>query len=165
MKTVILITGAASVFGALAARALARAGHPVHASMCDTMGRNAPQITEAKQYAAEPGADLRAVELGVGSQPSADAAGNTIVADTGRLDGVAHNAGHMVFGPAEAFTAEQLAHLYDVNGLGTSRYIAGIEQFVDGDMAQVEGWVPPPVRRFRSTTTAGDVSVIEGRPA
>ena len=32
-----------------------------------------------------------------------------------------HNAGHMVFGPAEAFTPEQFAQLYDVNVLGTQR--------------------------------------------
>jgi NAD(P)-dependent dehydrogenase (short-subunit alcohol dehydrogenase family) len=32
-----------------------------------------------------------------------------------------HNAGHMVFGPAEAFTPEQYAELYDVNVLSTQR--------------------------------------------
>jgi len=37
------------------------------------------------------------------------------------LDVVIHNAGHMVFGPAEAFTPEQLAELYDVNALSTQR--------------------------------------------
>ncbi|MER5981239.1 SDR family NAD(P)-dependent oxidoreductase [Streptomyces sp. NPDC001857] len=34
---------------------------------------------------------------------------------------VVHNAGHMVLGAAEAFTAEQFADLYDVNVLGTQR--------------------------------------------
>jgi NAD(P)-dependent dehydrogenase (short-subunit alcohol dehydrogenase family) len=43
------------------------------------------------------------------------------VSENGRLDVVIHNAGHMVFGPAEAFTAEQLADLYDVNVLSTQR--------------------------------------------
>jgi len=32
-----------------------------------------------------------------------------------------HNAGHMVYGPSEAFTAEQLAQLYDTNVLSTQR--------------------------------------------
>jgi NAD(P)-dependent dehydrogenase (short-subunit alcohol dehydrogenase family) len=32
-----------------------------------------------------------------------------------------HNAGHMMFGPAEAFTPEQFAEQYDVNVLGTQR--------------------------------------------
>jgi NAD(P)-dependent dehydrogenase (short-subunit alcohol dehydrogenase family) len=34
---------------------------------------------------------------------------------------VIHNAGHMVFGPAEASTPQQLAELYDVNVVGTQR--------------------------------------------
>ena len=42
-KNVIVITGASSGFGALAARALARAGHTVYASMRETTGRNAPR--------------------------------------------------------------------------------------------------------------------------
>jgi NAD(P)-dependent dehydrogenase (short-subunit alcohol dehydrogenase family) len=43
------------------------------------------------------------------------------VSENGRLDVVIHNAGHMVFGPAEAFTPEQLAELYDINVLSTER--------------------------------------------
>ena len=121
MRAVILITGASSGFGALAARALADAGHTVYASMRETAGRNVARVAEAGKYAAAHGVDLRTVELDVASQPSADAAVGTIVAESGRLDVLVHNAGHMVFGPAEAFTPEQLAQLYDVNVLGTQR--------------------------------------------
>jgi NADP-dependent 3-hydroxy acid dehydrogenase YdfG len=38
-----------------------------------------------------------------------------------RLDVVVHNAGHMVYGPTEAFTPEQLTALYDINVLSTQR--------------------------------------------
>jgi NAD(P)-dependent dehydrogenase (short-subunit alcohol dehydrogenase family) len=34
---------------------------------------------------------------------------------------IVHNAGHMVFGPSEAFTPEQLIQQYDVNVLGAQR--------------------------------------------
>ena len=121
MKNVIVITGASSGIGILAARALARAGHTVYASMRETTGRNAPQVKEVEKYAAEHSVDLRAIELDVSSQQSADAAIQEIVSKNGRLDVVVHNAGHMVFGPAEAFTPEQLAELYDVNVLSTQR--------------------------------------------
>ncbi len=121
MSLVILITGASSGFGALTARALARARHTVYASMRETTGRNAAQVRAVEQYATEHGVDLRAIELDVSSQESSDAATQTIIAASGRLDVIVHNAGHMVFGPAEAFTPEQLAELYDTNVLGTQR--------------------------------------------
>src|SRR3977135_1833015 len=121
MKQVIVITGASSGFGALTARALVKAGHIVYASMRDTTGRNASQVEAAAKFAKENNVDLRTIELDVASQASADAAIQRIVRDNGHLDVVIHNAGHMVFGPAEAFTPEQLAELYDVNVLSTQR--------------------------------------------
>ena len=121
MPNIIVITGASSGFGALAARALARAGHTVYASMRETEGRNAPQVKEVEKYAAAHEVDLRAIELDVLSQQSCDAAIQEIITRHGRLDVLIHNAGHMVFGPAEAFTPEQLAALYDINVLSTQR--------------------------------------------
>jgi len=121
MQQTIVITGASSGFGRLSANALAKAGHIVYASMRDTKGRNAAQVADVRKYAIDNKVDLRAIELDVGSQASADAAIAQIVAEQGRLDVVMHNAGHMSFGPAEAFTPEQLAELYDVNVLSTQR--------------------------------------------
>jgi NAD(P)-dependent dehydrogenase (short-subunit alcohol dehydrogenase family) len=121
MKQVIVITGASSGFGALTARALALAGHCVYASMRETTGRNASQVAEVARYAADHGVDLRTVDLDVASDKSAEAGIAKIIADNGRLDVVIHNAGHMSFGPAEAFTPEQFAQLYDINVLSTQR--------------------------------------------
>jgi NAD(P)-dependent dehydrogenase (short-subunit alcohol dehydrogenase family) len=120
-KHVILVTGASSGFGLMTARALAQAGHTVYASMRETTGRNAPQVTAVNAWAAEQKTDLRTVELDVQSDASAEAGVAHIVADTGRLDVIVHNAGHMVFGPAEAFTPEQFIQQYDVNVLGAQR--------------------------------------------
>jgi NAD(P)-dependent dehydrogenase (short-subunit alcohol dehydrogenase family) len=120
-KSVILVTGASSGFGLMTARSLAQAGHTVYASMRETKGRNAPHVAAIASWAADNKADLRSVELDVQSDASADAAIAHIIADAGRLDVIVHNAGHMVFGPAEAFTPEQLGQQYDVNVLGTQR--------------------------------------------
>ena len=73
MKNVIVITGASSGIGILAARALARAGHTVYASMRETKRRNASQVKEVEKYAAEHSVDLRAIELDVSSQRSSAA--------------------------------------------------------------------------------------------
>jgi NAD(P)-dependent dehydrogenase (short-subunit alcohol dehydrogenase family) len=120
-KKIIVITGASSGFGRLTADALAKAGHTVYASMRHTTGRNAPQVADVKKFAQENNVDLRPIELDVSSEKSIETAIQQIVTEHGRLDVLIHNAGHMVFGPAEAFTPEQLAELYDTNVLSTQR--------------------------------------------
>jgi NAD(P)-dependent dehydrogenase (short-subunit alcohol dehydrogenase family) len=120
-QKIIVITGASSGFGRLTADALAKAGHTVYASMRDTTGRNAAQVADVKKFAQENNVDLRPIELDVSSEKSIETAIRQIVNEHGRLDVLIHNAGHMVFGPAEAFTPEQLAQLYDINVLSTQR--------------------------------------------
>lgn len=121
MNKVIIVTGASSGFGLMAAQNLARAGHSVYAGMRETAGRNLAQVDAVKTFAADNRADLRAVELDVVSQSSIDAAINRVIGTHGRIDVIVHNAGHMTFGPSEAFTPEQFAELYDVNVLSTQR--------------------------------------------
>jgi NAD(P)-dependent dehydrogenase (short-subunit alcohol dehydrogenase family) len=121
MKYVIVITGASSGMGQLTAHALAKAGHTVYATMRDTAGRNKPQVEAAAKFSADHKVDLRTIELDVLNQESVDTGIQKIIADNGRIDVLIHNAGHMVFGPAEAFLPEQLAELYDVNVLSTHR--------------------------------------------
>jgi NAD(P)-dependent dehydrogenase (short-subunit alcohol dehydrogenase family) len=121
MPKTILITGASSGFGALSARALADAGHTVYAGMRETEGRNSPQVGSVRRYATEHDVDLRTVELDVSSQKSVDSAVEAVLSEQGSLDVLLHNAGHMVTGPTEAFTTEQLAEVYDTNVLGTHR--------------------------------------------
>jgi len=121
MSQIILVTGASSGFGLMTARELAQAGHTVYASMRETQGRNSPRVAEIAQWSRDNKADLRTVELDVQSDTSPAAAVAHILQDAGRLDVIVHNAGHMVFGPAEAFTPAQLMQQYDVNVLGTQR--------------------------------------------
>lgn len=121
MPYVALVTGASSGFGALTARALADAGHTVYAGIRQTTGRNAPAVADAQAYADRNGVALRTVELDVSGQESVDAAVAAITAEAGRIDVVVHNAGHMVLGPTESFTPEQIAEIYDTNVLSTQR--------------------------------------------
>ena len=121
MPDVYVITGAGSGFGALAARALADAGNIVYAGMYSHTGDTSKYEASAKAYAKEHSVDLRLVPLDLFSQESCNAAVKTIVKEAGKLDAVVHNAGHMNYGPGEAFTPEQLLQLYDVNVVGTQR--------------------------------------------
>ncbi|KGF80502.1 oxidoreductase [Massilia sp. JS1662] len=147
-KQIILITGAGSGIGKLSAQALARAGHTVYATMRDIGGRNAARAAEARDWARQHGADLRPLELDVLSQASCDAAVAVVVAEQGRLDVVVQNAGHLVVGPTEAFTAEEVAKVLDTNFLGAQRVLRAALPRLRAQEAGLLLWIS-------STTTKG----------
>ncbi|GAC1040093.1 SDR family oxidoreductase [Rhizobium sp. No.120] len=140
-KQVIVITGASSGFGALTARALAKAGHIVYAGIRETQGRNAAQVAAAAAFATENAVDLRIVELDVASDASVEAGIAAVIAGQGRIDTIIHNAGHMSFGPAEAFTPEQFAELYDINVLSTQRVNRAVLPYMRKEGKGLVVWV------------------------
>jgi len=147
MKNVILVTGASTGIGRLTALSLAAAGHIVYASMRDIAGRNASHVRELRDWAFANGHDLRAVELDVLSQDSADAAVETIVAEQGRLDVVVHNAGHLVIGPTEAFTPEEMTRVFDTNVFGAQRVNKAALPVLRGQQAGLLLWVSSSTTR------------------
>ena len=121
MQKIVLISGASSGFGAMTAREVADAGHIVYAGIRDIGGRNAGAASEAREYAQKNNVELRPIELDVSDQQSVDDAVSAVLEATSRIDVVVHNAGHMVLGPAEAFSVEEVASIYDTNVLSTQR--------------------------------------------
>lgn len=117
----VLITGAATGIGRYTAEHLVDDGHTVWASMRDPEGKNAQNAQELRDYADGKSGEMLIVELDVLSQDSADAAVKTVLAESGVLDVVVNNAGHLFVGYVEAFTAEDIASLFDSNALGTHR--------------------------------------------
>jgi len=89
--------------------------------MRDVGGRNAGHAQELADFAAAEGLNLKAIGLDVHSQESANAAVETVLDGAGRLDAVVHNAGYLYIRYVEAFTAEDVAHLLDINVLGAHR--------------------------------------------
>lgn len=150
-----LVTGASSGFGRMIARDLAGAGHAAYASMRDTGGKNATTVRTVAEEANRDGVDLRTVEMDVQDETSVEAAVRTIVDAHGRLDVLVHNAGHMVYGPAEAFTPDQLAQVYDINVVGTQRVNRAVLPHMRAARAGLLVWVS-------STSVGGGVPPLLG---
>ena len=147
----ILVTGAATGIGNLTARALARAGHTVYASMRDPHDHNTENAQQLQQLATDENINLRVVELDVQSDQSAHDAVASILKDAGQLDVVVQNAGHLAVGYVEAFTPDDIAHLFDINVLGAQR----VNRAVLPHMRQ---------RRHGTIVYVGSTSILEMPP-
>jgi len=148
MKSVILVTGAGSGIGKLSALALAEAGHIVYATMRDVEGRNRGRAEELRTVSRSRGIALIPLELDVLSQDSADAAAATIVREQGSIDVVMQNAGHLVVGPSEAFTAEEMMKVFDTNLFGAQRVNRAVLPYLRKQESGLVLWIS-------STTTKG----------
>jgi NAD(P)-dependent dehydrogenase (short-subunit alcohol dehydrogenase family) len=176
---VILVTGASSGFGALTVRTLADAKHVVYAGMRGITrgersdggkpGRNEQSAAAARAYADEHGVTLRPVEMDVSDQDSVDQAVASVLAEAGRIDVLIHNAGHMVLGPTEAFTPEQVAEVYDTNVLSTQRVnraaLPHMRQRGDGLVVWVgssssRGGTPPYLGPYFAAKAAEDALAV-----
>lgn len=165
MPKIITISGASSGFGAMSARHLADAGHTLYAAIRGTADHNRQAVADAAHYADDHEVDLRTVDMDVSDQASVDAAVATVLSDAGGLDVVIHNAGHMVLGPTEAFTVEQVASVYDTNVLSTQRLNRAVLPHLraqqDGLLIWVgststRGGTPPYLAPYFAAKAAGD---------
>jgi len=116
MNKVIIVTGAANSIGRTTCRKLAQAGHTVYVSVQETEGHD-----ELGEEAGGHDVDVRTIAFDIASEASVSSAIDAIVAENNRLDVIVHNARQVVYGPAEAFTPDQLAELYDTNVLSAQR--------------------------------------------
>ncbi|KAK4935882.1 hypothetical protein LTR10_023140 [Elasticomyces elasticus] len=116
-----IVTGASSGFGALIARGLAKSGHTVYAGFLQPNNDTTSVYRDAAAFSKENNCQLRGIELNVVKDALIKAAVDKVMAQEGRIDVVVHNAGHMSFGPAEAFTPKQFLDMYEVNCLSCQR--------------------------------------------
>lgn len=121
MGQVYLISGASTGFGALMARGLAKQGHSVFAGMYAHDGNTQPYKDDLANFAKTNNVNLQPVDLNLLSQDSVNGAVKHVLDSCGKIDAVIHNAGHMNYGPAESYTAQQYLLLYDVNVVGCQR--------------------------------------------
>ncbi len=120
-KQIILVTGAGTGIGKLSAQSLAEAGHrrlrvdARHRGPQCRPRRRTALARCGEEHSAPPARTRRA------RRTPADAAAATIVREQGHLDVVMQNAGHLVVGPTEAFTPEEIVKVFDTNVLGAQR--------------------------------------------
>jgi len=112
---VIVVTGAGSGLGQAIAEKLALAGHIVYAGMRGIATRSADRAAAVQAFAAAHEVVLRPLELDVLSDTGCRAAIDQVLTEQGRLDVVVNNAGMLMAGVAEAFTADQFLTILDTN--------------------------------------------------
>lgn len=118
---VILVTGAGSGIGQAIAQKLALAGHVVYAGMRDISGRSAERAAATQRFTAHHNVTLRPIDLDVLSDTGCRAAVDQILSEQGRIDVLVNNAGMLMTGVAEAFTAEQFLTILDTNAVSWLR--------------------------------------------
>jgi NADP-dependent 3-hydroxy acid dehydrogenase YdfG len=113
----ILITGASTGFGRDTAETLTSEGNSVFASFRDIAGRNKSQAEALRR------AGINVVELDVTNNNSVEGAVSSVLSRAGRIDVLVNNAGIASAGVSEAFTAEQVRDLFEVNVFGVQRVL------------------------------------------
>ncbi len=121
-QKVILITGASSGFGHLAAARLAAKNHIVYASMRGTDGRNKSPAAALRQA----NANIRVVELDVTDGTQVQRGVERIVAEQGRIDVAVNNAGVAYLGVTEGYTDAQHRAQMDANYFGPMRLFRAV---------------------------------------
>lgn len=116
MSKTVLITGASTGFGRDTAETLADNGHIVFASMRDPSGKNR---LHAKALEAK---GIHTLALDVTDDNSVREAIHSVQDKAGQLDVLINNAGVASAGVTEAFSAQQVTALFDVNVIGLHRF-------------------------------------------
>lgn len=120
MSATVLITGTSGGFGRLTTERLLARGHRVVATMREVGSRNARVAAALRAVGAI------VIELDVTRDVSVDAAIAQALREIGPLDAVVNNAGVGVLGPQEAFSADDLMRVYDINVVGVHRVVRAV---------------------------------------
>jgi NAD(P)-dependent dehydrogenase (short-subunit alcohol dehydrogenase family) len=117
----VLITGCSSGLGRLTALSLAARGHSVYASMRDASGRNRGPAVQLEEEASRQNLRIKVIDLDVTDAASVTNAIGQVNRDSGAVDVLVNNAGHMAIGLAETFTESQAEEQLQVNTIAPFR--------------------------------------------
>ena len=111
----ILITGASGGFGLLTLKQLVGAGHSVVGTSRDVARRNRTKASEIEALGA------KVVEMDVTDDASVTRGVEAAIRHLGGIDVLINNAGIGVLGITEAFTADDVKRVFDINVFGVHR--------------------------------------------
>lgn len=120
MKRKILVTGASGAFGSLTCLKLVENGHYVVGSMRSVGGKNAHIANELKSKG------VQLVEMDVTNEESVTSGVKAAIKTMEGIDTVFNNAGVGANGILEAFTAEDIQKVFDVNVFGVQRLLRAV---------------------------------------
>jgi len=112
---VVLVTGASSGFGELAARKLIARGHTVYAA-----SRRVDRMAELEELGA------RLLPMDVTQDESVARGVERLLAEQGRVDVLLANAGYGSYGAIEAVPIEEVRRQFEVNVLGVGRTVRAV---------------------------------------
>lgn len=114
-EKVAVVTGTSTGFGHLIARGLRSDGYTVYATMRGVAERNAAPRAELERDG------IVVLDVDVTDQGQVDAAAQTILARSGRVDVLVNNAGTAHMGVTEAFSPESIERQFATNVVGAAR--------------------------------------------
>lgn len=120
MKQKILVTGASGAFGSLSCKSLVENGHTVVGTMRSTKGKNETISSELSS------AGVHLVEMDVTNEDSVKSAVKKSIELLGGLDAVFNNAGVGANGILEAFSADEIRQMFEVNVFGVQRLMRAV---------------------------------------
>jgi len=135
-------------------------------------GKNKVRADLVREYAQTQSLDFQPLELDISNEEAIEAAVEEILKQKGKLDVVIHNAGHMAFGPMEAFLPEQLAELYDTYVVGTQRVNRAVlthlrkqkADFWFGSRSSSRGGTPPYLGPYFAAKAGMDSMAVRMLP-
>jgi NAD(P)-dependent dehydrogenase (short-subunit alcohol dehydrogenase family) len=120
MKHKIIVTGASGAFGSLTCKLLVENGHEVVGTMRSTSGKNASIAKDLRTRG------VHLIEMDVTDEKSVNTGVEQAINLLGGLDTVFNNAGIGANGILEAFTAEEIRHMFDVNVFGVQSLMRAV---------------------------------------
>lgn len=120
IKHRILVTGASGAFGKLTCVKLVENGHQVVGTMRSVQGKNTQLAEELKSKG------VLLVEMDVTDEKSVNIGVESAIELMGGIDTVFNNAGIGANGILEAFSAEEIQNVFDVNVFGVQRLLRAV---------------------------------------